>query len=565
LSPEKDYEFDAIVVGTGMSGGWAMKELTERGLRTLAIERGRMVEHGVDYITEHKYPWEVAGRGRVPPAVSQRDYPVQSRSYIFSEYTRHFFAKDSEYPIVEQEPFTWIQPNVVGGRTLLWGRQSYRWGPLDFEANLLDGHGVDWPIRYDDLAPWYDRVERSIGVSGSREGMPQLPDGVFQKAMEMNAVEKHVKRRVEDTFPDRRMMIGRTATLTEDLGERAACHYCGPCARGCSTGSYYSTQSVPLPAARATGRLTLRSDSVVESVTYDPDTGRARGVRVIDAKTREATEYTARVVFLCASAMGTARILLSSANESFPDGLANSSGTLGRYLIEHHARVGARGSIDGFDDRYYQGNRPVGTYIPRFRNLDAGSRHPDFVRGYGVQGGSGRTGWSRGGRQAGFGPSFKADISRPGPWTMSFQAYGEMLPRHDNRCVLDDEVTDTFGIPALRFNVKRSDNELEMRRDMAATAAEMLEAAGAKNVTTYDLAEVPPGTPNHEMGSARMGRDPKTSVLNGYNQCWDVPNLFVTDGACMTSSAWQNPSLTYLALTARACAWAAERLERNEI
>jgi choline dehydrogenase-like flavoprotein len=436
---------------------------------------------------------------------------------------------------------------------------------MDFTANRDDGHGVDWPLRYQDLAPWYDRVERAIGVSGSREGLAQLPDGIFQQPMELNVVERHARARIEAEFPGRRMIIGRTATLTEPLGERQPCHYCGPCERGCSTGSYYSTQSVCLPAARATGKLTLRPDSVVESVLYDPTTGRARGVRVIDAASREVTEYQARVVFLCASAMGTARVLLHSKSDSFPDGLANSSGTLGRYLMEHHARVGARGSFDGFADRTTQGNRPTGIYVPRFRNLDAATRHPRFVRGYGLQGSAGRRSWSRGRSSPGFGAAFKRELSRPGPWAMSLQAYGEVLPHAENRCTLDAEVTDAYGIPALRFAVTRRDNELAMRQDMATAAAEMLQAAGARDVETFDLAAVPPGTANHEMGSARMGRDPRSSVLDAFNRCHDVPNLYVTDGACMTSSACQNPSLTYLALTARACDHAVGRLRRGEL
>ena len=557
--------YDAIVVGSGMSGGWAMKELCELGLETLVLERGRMVEHGVDYVTEHKTPWEMPHRGRIPPEVLERDYPVQRRTYVLSEYTQHFFHKDSDVPIVEETPFTWIQPNIVGGRSVLWARQSYRFSPMDFEANAVDGHGVDWPIRYEDLAPWYDRVERAIGVSGSAEGLPQLPDGRFQRPMEMNVVERHLRDRVEGAFPGRRVIIGRTATLTEPLGDRQACHYCGPCQRGCSTGSYYSTQSVALPAARRTGRLTLRPRAVVHSVLFDPSSNRATGVRVIDADTGEEREVFARIVFLCASAMGTARIMLHSVSDRFPDGIANSSGMVGRNIIEHHARVGASGTFEGFQDRYYQGNRPNGIYIPRFRNIDAESRRPDFVRGYGLQGSASRAGWGRGASMRGFGPSFKERLRTPGEWQMSLQAYGEFLPQENNRCTLDPDVKDAWGIPALRFHVTRGPNELAMRRDMAATAAEMLEAAGARNVTTFDRPEIPPGTANHEMGTVRMGRDSRTSVLNGFNQCHDVPNLFVTDGGCMTSAACQNPSLTYLAIAARACHYAAERLGRSEL
>ena len=563
--PQLSGEYDAIVVGSGMSGGWAMKELCELGLRTLVLERGRMVEHGTGYVTEHKQPWEVPNRGRIPPEERSRDYPVQGRTFALTEYTRHFFYKDGDVPIVEEEPFTWIQPGIVGGRSVLWGRQSYRFSPMDFEANALDGHGVDWPIRYADLSPWYDRIEQAIGVSGSSEGLPQLPDGHFQKPMEMNAVEKVAKARIEARFPDRRVIIGRTATLTERLGERQPCHYCGPCARGCSTGSYYSTQSVALPAARRTGRLTLRPLSVVDSVLYDPATNRATGVRVLDAETGEDFEVRARVVFLCASTLGTARIMLNSVSDRFPDGIANDSDMVGRNIIEHHARVGATGTFQGYRDRYYRGNRPNGIYIPRFRNLDAASRHPDFLRGYGLQGQASRVGWGRGTGMAGFGTSFKNALRTPGEWRMQLQAYGEFLPRTENRCVLDPEVRDAWGIPALRIRVTRSDNELAMRRDMGQTAAELLEAAGATDIRTFDRPEIPPGTANHEMGTARMGRDPETSVLNAFNQCHDVPNLFVTDGACMTSAACQNPSLTYLALTARACAYAASEMAAGTI
>ncbi|MEM9408762.1 MAG: GMC family oxidoreductase [Acidobacteriota bacterium] len=560
----KTKTYDAIVVGTGMTGGWALKELTELGLETLALERGRDVRHRLDYETEHDKPWELEGRGRVAPDVIA-DYPVQQRTYVFSEYTRHWFAKDTEYPIVEEEPFTWVQPNIVGGRSVLWGRQSYRMSPMDFTANLEDGHGVDWPLRYEDLEPWYDRVEREIGVSGSKEGMAQLPDGQFLKPMEMNALEKLAKQRIEAAFPDRRMMIARTATLSEDHRGRRACHYCGPCERGCSTSSYYSTQSVALPAARKTGKLTLVPDALIESVLYDKGRNRVTGVRVIDTKSREVTEYKARLVFLCASTLGTARILLHSKSERFPTGLANSSDQVGRNITEHHARVGALGIVEGLEDRYYRGNRPCGTYIPRFRNLGPETKHPDFVRGYGVQGGASRMNWSRGQTAPGFGAGFKESLTRPGPWRFMLQAYGEMLPNEENRCVLDDEVQDAWGLPALRLRVKRGPNELAMRKDMVASALEMLEAVGAKGVQPFDLAFVPPGTPNHEMGTARMGRDPKTSVLNAFCQSHDVPNLFVPDASCMTSAACQNPSLTYMALTSRATHYAAEQLEKGEL
>ena len=553
-------KYDAIVVGSGMSGGWAMKELCEKGLRTLVLERGRMVEHGVDYVTEHKAPWELPYRGRTPPRVKREEYAVQSQTYAFSEATRHYFLNDRKNPYVQEEPYTWIQADVVGGRSLMWARQSYRWGPLDFAANKADGHGVDWPIRYADLAPWYDYIERSIGVSGQPEGLPHLPDGIMQRPMEMNAVEKHLKERVESVFPGRVVTIGRTATLTEPLGDRAACHYCGPCERGCSTGSYYSTQSVALPAARRTGNLTLRPNSMVTYVDYDETRGRAVGVRAVDTDSGDTYEFEGRLVFLCASSMNTARIMLLSKSRSFPDGIANTSGVLGHYLMDHHYHVGANGRFEGILDRYYQGRRPNGIYIPRFRNLDNATRHPDYLRGYGFQGGASRLGWSRGSASAGIGTELKNRLRNPGIWSMSLAGFGEVLPRYDNYCELDGHVVDAWGVPVLRFHVTRDDNDRAMRKDIMETAVEMLKAAGAVDVRPYDDYEDAPGLGNHEMGAARMGLDPESSVLGAFNQCHDVPNLYVTDGACMTSSASQNPSLTYLALTARACDHAAAAL-----
>ena len=557
--------FDAIVVGSGMSGGWALKELCEKGLRTLVLERGRMVEHAVDYVTEKKPPWELPHRGRVPPALAESEYPVQSKTYIFSEATRHYFMNDREHPYVQEEPYTWIQANVVGGRSLMWARQSYRFGPQDFLANIEDGHGVDWPIRYDDLAPWYDYVEGTIGVSGQAEGLPHLPDGIMQPPMEMNAVEKVAKARIEAAFPGRIMTIGRSAVLTRPLGDRAACHYCGWCERGCSTGSYYSTQSVALPAARRTGNLTLRPHSMATYVEYDETRGRATGVRIIDTETGEELRFRARLIFLCASSMNTARIMLLSRSRSFPGGIGNTSGVLGHYLMDHHYHVGASGSFDGYEDRYYQGNRPNGIYIPRFRNLDEATRHPDFVRGYGFQGSARRQGWNRGSQASGLGIELKERLREPGPWGMSLGGFGEVLPRFDNYCELDDGVKDAWGVPVLRFHVTRDANDRAMRKDMMATAAEMLEAAGARDIQAYDHYQDAPGLGNHEMGAARMGRNPDTSVLGAFNQCHDVPNLYVTDGACMTSSACQNPSLTYMALTARACDHAVRELERGAL
>ncbi|PYP69409.1 MAG: GMC family oxidoreductase [Gemmatimonadetes bacterium] len=565
-------EYDAVVVGSGIAGGWAAKELTEKGLRTLVIERGRNVEHGKDYITEHKPAWQLPLRNERLSVGTKgaEQYPIQARTGQFHEAVKHFFINDRKHPYVEDKPFTWIQGEQVGGKSLIWGRQVYRWSDLDFEANLRDGHGLDWPIRYADVAPWYSYVERFIGVSGERLGLPQLPDGEFQPPMEMNAGEKFAKAGIERAFPDRRVTIGRVAILTESLNGRLACHYCGPCERGCSTGTYFSSQSSTLPAARATGRLTIVPNSIVHSLIYDAERNRVTGVRVVDTTTHATREYYGRLMFVCASTLNTTRVLLNSKSSRFPDGLANSSGVLGHYLMDHHFQAGANGVIEGLLDRYYQGNRPNGIYIPRFRNLgDETSRRGDYVRGFGYQGGASRPGWGRGGGERGFGVELKRRLRDPGGWRIGITGFGECLPRPDNYVELSDQ-TDEFGIPLLRVHCTWSDNELAMRKDMAASAAEMLEAAGCKEVKTYDSYHggdglgAEPGLAIHEMGTARMGRDPKTSVLNGYDQAHDVPNLFVTDGACMASSACQNPSITYMALTARACDYAVAELKRGK-
>jgi choline dehydrogenase-like flavoprotein len=564
-------DYDAIVVGSGISGGWAAKELTEKGLRVLVIERGRNVVHGKDYITEHKPNWEFPLHDRRinPEVQGSEDYQVQARTGQFRESNKHFFMKDTKNPYVEDKPFTWIQGDQVGGKSLIWGRQVYRWSDLDFEANLRDGIAVDWPIRYADIAPWYSYVEKHIGVSGEKLGLAHLPDGEFLPPMEMNAGEKFVKRGIERSFKDRHFTIGRVAILTQNHNGRAACHYCGPCERGCSTGSYFSSQSSTLPAAQKTGRLTIVPDSVVHSLIYDDAKNRVSGVRVIDANTKEQREYHARLVFVNASTLGTTRILLNSKSARFPNGLANSSGTLGQNLMDHHFMAGARGEIPGLREHYYQGNRPNGIYVPRFRNLDEKTKRSDYIRGFGYQGGASRSGWGRGGSAPGFGVQLKRRLREPGDWSMGMTAFAECLPRAENAVTLTDE-TDEYGIPKLRINCAWGPNELAMRKDMAASAAEMLEAAGVKNVSTYDLLKpdglgAEPGLGIHEMGTARMGRDPKTSVLNAHNQAHDVPNLFVTDGSAMTSSSCVNPSITYMALTARACDYAVKQMKEGAI
>jgi choline dehydrogenase-like flavoprotein len=558
-------DFDAIVVGSGMTGGWAAKELTELGLRTLVLEAGRPIVPEQDYV-EHVPTWEVPFRGlgdRRDVGGRQR---VQSNSVSFDEWNHDFWTDDIQnpYSTPADRPFHWFRARQLGGKSVIWGRQVYRLSDLDFEANLRDGLAVDWPIRYRDIAPWYDHVERFIGVSGQAEGLPHLPDGPFLPPMAMNCVEQHVQQRMRSHFGgDRMLTIGRAAILTEAHNGRAACHYCGPCARGCITRSYFSSINATLPAAAATGRMTLQTHSIVRSLVFDAARQRVTGVNVIDARTRQERTVTARVVFLCASALESARILLNSKSPQAPEGLANASGQVGRNIMDHIKWGGAAGTFDDWADRRVIGARPNGIYVPRFRNVT--SRHPDFIRGYGFQGGGSRAGWQAASRAPGIGVALKARLSQLGPWTMAFNGFGEMLPRETNRATLHPTLTDSWGIPTLHIECQWSDNELAIHRDMTVSASEILEAAGARNIRPTFAGPSTPGNTNHEMGSARMGRDPRTSVLNGWNQAWDAPNLFVTDGAAMTSSANQNPSLTYMALTARACHYAVEQLKRREL
>jgi len=556
--------FDAIIVGSGITGGWAAKELTEKGLKTLVLEAGRNIIPEEDYV-EHVPEWEMKFRGMGDRRKLVAEQPIQSTCYACDEWSSKFFIKDKELPYTTDpgKPFSWIRGRQVGGRSITWGRQSYRWSDLDFEANLRDGIAIDWPLRYADLAPWYDYVEEFAGISGEALGLTQLPDSKFLPPMALNCAERFVRSELTKHFGGERVLtIGRAAILTQDHRDRAACHYCGPCERGCITRSYFSSLNATLPAAEKTGRMTLRPYSVVHSVMFDPNTRRAAGVRIIDAQTKAALEFRARVVFLCASALESSRILLNSSNPEFLNGLANSSGQLGRNLMDHISSAGASAVIPGNEDRFEIGRRPNGTYMPRFRNVKA--KHKDFLRGYGFQGGAHRVGWERGVKQAGFGPSFKKTLSQPGPWAFVFYGFGECLPNPSNYIELDKEKVDAWGIPTLKIHCAWRENELALRKDMAVSAAEMLEAVGGKDIRPIQLDD-PPGLTIHEMGTARMGRDPKTSVLNAFNQAHDVKNLFVTDGAAMASSSCVNPSLTYMALTARACDYAVSQMKKGEL
>ena len=563
--PGNERHFDAVVVGSGMTGGWAAKELTELGLRTLVLEAGRPIDPEKDS-REHVPPWQMPFRGMGDRRWVEAHQPIQRRSVEFDEWSHRYWVDDLENPYTTpaDKPFDWFRARQMGGKSVLWGRQVYRWSDLDFEANARDGVAVDWPIRYRDIEGWYDHVERFIGVSGQPEGLPQLPDGAFLPPMELNCVERHMRDSMRARFGAERVLtIGRVAVLTAPHGGRAACHYCGPCHRGCATRSYFSSINATLPAAQATGRLTVRPFSIVHSLVPAPGAGRLSGVRIIDARTREVSEYSARLVFLCASALESARILLNSRSARFPEGLANSSGQVGRNVMDHIKWGGGQGEFEGWQDRSSVGTRPNGIYVPRFRNL--ASRESGFIRGYGFQGRARRIDWQDRLADRGIGLDLKRRLMEPGPWVMSFWGYGEMLPREENRCTLHPNGVDAWGIPILHIDCAWGPNERAMHRDMNAAAVEILEAAGARNARADARGPSVPGNANHEMGTTRMGRDRRTSVLNAWNQAWDIPNLFVTDGACMTSSGCQNPSLTYMALTARACHYAVEQLKQGRL
>lgn len=564
IDAQKQNTYDAIVVGTGISGGWAAKELTEKGLKTLVLERGRDVKHQVDYPTMTKDPWQLP-HGNKLTEEELKFYPVQSRTYWVNQANKHWWVNDLENPYTEVKPFDWIRGYHAGGRSIMWGKQTYRLSDLDFDANAKDGVGIDWPIRYKDLAPWYDYVESYIGVSGQTEGIPHLPDGKFLPPMELNCVEEVFRDKLTEKF-GRKLTIGRVAHLTAPLPHdpsRGVCQSRNMCDRGCPYGAYFSSNASTLPAAMKTGNMTLRPHSIVHSVIYDEQTKKAVGVRVLDANTKEEIEFFAKVIFLNASALGSTFILLNSISKSHPQGLGNNSGHLGHYLMDHQYRTGAEADVEGFEDKYYIGRRPNGIYIPRFRNI-GNDKRTDYIRGFGYQGGASREGWGRGVAEMAFGADLKNSLTNPGPWKIGITGFGECLPYYENKVTINTDKKDIYGLPTLNIDAEWKENEKAMRKDMRESAAEMLDAAGFKNVRTYDVADNM-GLGIHEMGTARMGKEAKTSVLNKWNQVHDAPNVFVTDGACMTSSACQNPSLTYMALTARAADYAVNELKKGNL
>jgi choline dehydrogenase-like flavoprotein len=564
LKAKEQNTYDAIVIGSGISGGWAAKELTEKGLRTLVLERGRMVEHIKDYTTATKAPWEFPHRGKLP-LKQMEDYPkLQRTGFATSEEVIHFFVKDNEHPYLEDKRFDWVRGWQVGGKSLTWGRVALRWSDLDFEANAKEGIAIDWPIRYKDIAPWYDYVEKFAGISGNRDGIPHLPDGLFQPPMDLTCVDEHLRDSIKKKYPDRYLIHARQAHITKptqeqlDLG-RVGCQARNMCWRGCPYGGYFSSQAATLPAAKRTGNLTIRPHSIVSSIIYDEKLGKASGVQIVDENTKETMEFYAKVIFVNASAMGSTYILMNSKSHRFPNGLGNDSGELGHNLMDHHFNAGAGGTYEGFRDKYEYGRRPNGFYVARYRNIGKDKR--DYLRGFGYEGGSGR-GW--GGNKEGFGASLKENYTQLGPWNAGLGGFAETLPSHDNKVILTDEQKDPWGLPVLKFSADFGENEKKMRVDMINDAAEMLELAGFKDIYTYDNIGGM-GLSIHEMGTARMGHDAKTSVLNKHNQVWGCENVYVTDGACMTSSSCVNPSLTYMALTARAADHAVNELKKQNL
>jgi choline dehydrogenase-like flavoprotein len=554
--------YDAIVIGSGISGGWAAKELCEKGLKTLVLERGRNVEHIKDYVTANTPPWGFSHRDQLPKKFVDEN-PQLCRAGVVSESIQQFFVKDKEHPYIEEKPFTWVRGYQVGGKSMLWARWTQRWSDLDYEANAKEGIGVDWPIRYKDIAPWYSYVEKFVGISGNRDGLPQVPDGEYMPPMEMNCVEKHFKQSIESNYPGRHLVISRTANVTKELNGRGPCQYRNLCSRGCPFGAAFSSLSATLPAAKATGNLTIRPFSVVHSIIYDEQKQKAVGVRVIDTNTKQATEFYAKIVFVNASTINTALVLLNSTSSRFPNGLGNDSGVLGHYLMDHNYRARINAKHYNFADQYYYGRRPTGVYLARFRNFQ-NDKQKDFLRGYAYACGASRDTWYKQ-NDLPIGTELKENLSEPGPWNIWMVGMGECLPYYENKVTLSKDKKDDWGMPLIEIDAQFRTNEDVMTKDILSQGAEMLDKAGFKDIVTQDPPYIKIGHGIHEMGTARMGRDPKTSILNGFNQMHAVKNVFVSDGACMTSGGCQNPSVTYMALTARAADYAVSELKKMNI
>lgn len=558
MKQSENTEFDAIVIGSGISGGYAAMELCKKGYKTLVLERGRMVEHQKDYSTAHMDPWELPHQNRVPQEEIEEHYQKQNRlGWWVNQDNKHWINKDDEYPYLEDERFDWIRGHHVGGRSIMWGRHCYRWSDIDFQANKNEGIAIDWPIRYADIEPWYDYVEPFVGISGQAEGLKQVPDGNFLKPFPLNCAEQHLREKIAEKYPERVVTPGRVANLSEykpevHKGRRGQCQARDRCWRGCPYGAYFSSQSATLPVAEETGNLTIRPFSIVKEIVYDPATQKATGVRVIDAQTKEELEISSRIIFCNASTVGSTAILLNSRSETFPNGLGNTSGELGHNMMDHHYGMGASGILNGLEETYYSGRKPVGFYIPRFTNIDEQTKRDDYLRGFGYQGEALRINNIPEGV---LGEDLKEVIFQPGAYAIRITCFGELLPYHENRMYLNFNQTDQYGIPMITFDAKLRENEHKLREHGVQCAEEMLEAAGCENITSYNDATAP-GACIHEMGTARMGHDPNTSVLNKWSQIHDVSNVFVTDGSCMTSAGTQNPSITYMALTARAVDYA---------
>jgi choline dehydrogenase-like flavoprotein len=563
---KEQMSYDAIVIGSGISGGWAAKDLCEKGLKTLVLERGRMVKHITDYPTAMANPWDLPHRNRMPDTFEVAN-PVATKCYALDEATQQYFVKDAEHPYIQEKPFDWIRGYQVGGKSLIWARQTQRWSDYEFQAPARDGFAVDWPIRYADLAPWYSRVEKFVGISGNKDGIDTLPDGEFLPPFELNCVEKHIQTAVKTNYADRHVIIGRCAHLTKPQPihlqqGRGQCQARHLCYRGCPFGGYFSSNSATLPWAAKTGNLTIRPDSVVHSIIYDDQKGKATGVRVIDAHTKQVTEYFAKIIFVNAACLNSNLVLLNSTSKRFPNGLGNDNGLLGHYVAFHNYRGSLTASFEGYKDQYFYGRRPTTAFMPSFRNVK--KQETDFQRGYMVAFSASRAGWGRGNGQEGFGAEFKESLLTPGDWSVYMMMQAETVPKYENHVRLSADQKDPWGIPQLITSVGYDDNDVKILKDFLVQGAEMLDKSGCKNIAPYDDNRNP-GLDIHEMGGVRMGKDPKTSLLNKWNQFHNVKNVFVTDGACMTSVGNQNPSITFMALTARAANYAAAELKKGNL